>query len=315
MCCIALAILGCEQAGTPPEQSNEALSVVTTTTIVGDTVARVGGDEMELSVLLPVDADPHDYIFRPVDMTKAANADLIFVNGGGLEGQLDRLLSAVTDDERIVSLADGVPLRYFDEAFGHQHEHDASAATCEHGPIDPHVWTDPRNVMLWADTIAEMLAKRLPSQADTFYRRAKAYKEELRELDRWIREQVNRIPEERRVLITDHLSLGYFADRYGFEQIGVLIRSFDSMAQASARNLGELIDVLRQHDVPAIFVGTNVNPTLAEQIARDTGTTLVELQSGALTGPDGPAPDYIAYMRHNVTAMVRHLGEMGQGAE
>ena len=299
--------LGC---GRTAERGDDGpLKVVATTTIVGDIVARVGGDAIAVYSLLPYEADPHDYIFRPADVARAIDADVLFINGAGLEGHLNRLVAQAARDTTIVSLERGIPIRALDPYHGHYHEqgdHTHSEA-CVHGDGDPHYWEDPHNVMIWARTIAEALTAHRPELAGVFDARAEALIAELAGLDEWIREQVALIPPERRKLVTDHLSLGYFADRYGFKQVGVILRSFDSMAQPSAREVGRLIDTLNELDVPALFVG-DANPGLASQIAADTDTAMVVLQHGSLTAPDGAAPDYFAYMRYNVEALVRHLG-------
>lgn len=280
-------------------------TVVATTTIVGDVVARVGGEEIELHVLLPYDVDPHDSIFRPADMVKVANAALVFVNGGGLEGQLDRLLAAAGDVTRIVSLDKGVPTRCL-----HAHGEHAAHHDHDHG-FDPHFWTDPANVMIWTRTITDALTALAPEHEALFEERATAYIAELEELDRWIETRVALVPTAQRKLVTDHLSMGYFADRYGFTQVGVIIQSFDSMAQPAAGEVAALIDRLRAHEVPAIFIGSSINPSLATRIAADTQVKLVVMPSGALTAPDGLAPTYIDYMRHIVNAIVDHLQPAG----
>jgi len=286
------------------------LRVTATTTIVGDMVQRIGGDEIALRVLLPLGADPHGYIFRPADMAAVADADLLFINGGGLEGHLDRLLQAAGSSTESVSLACGISARPLPAA-AREHTHDNGHEHCHthtHGGMDPHFWFDPHNMMIWCNTIAEALSKWMPEHQADFEARAAAVQTELRALDEWIEEQVERIPPERRVLVADHHMLGYFADRYGFEEVGVILPSFDSMAQASARHLGRLTNQLRAQSVPAIFVGMNVNPTLAERVSEDTGTPLVRIHLESLTEPDGTAPDYFAMMRYNVQKMVEYLG-------
>jgi ABC-type Zn uptake system ZnuABC Zn-binding protein ZnuA len=107
--------------------------------------------------------------------------------------------------------------------------------------------------------------------------------------------------------VTDHTAYTYFAAHYGFEQIGAVIPGYSTLAQPSAQDLAQLQDLIRSHGVKAIFVGQAMNPTLAERIAEDTGAKLVFLYSGSLTEPDGEAPTYIAYMRHNVQAIVDAL--------
>lgn len=283
-------------------EEDERPLIVATTTIVGDIVRRVAGDAIRLQVLVPPNADPHDYIFRPADMVAAAEAELVFVNGAGLEGHMDRLIRGVLRPERIVSLAQGIPVRHFEEPDAHAHGDD-----CVHDDIDPHFWTNPRNVMVWSHTIATALSRLSPEEGPAFDARAKELVEDLDTLDSWIEEQLAGIAPEHRLLVTDHHALGYFADRYGFEVAGVVIKSLDSVAQPSARDLAALIDSIRARQVPVIFVGSTVNPQLATQIARDAGVTLVPIYSGALSDAGGEAPDYFSYMRHTVSAIAKHL--------
>ncbi len=285
--------------------THEVARVLATTTIIGDIVSRIAGDAVVLEVLLPYNADPHDYILRPADLATVSNAHLIFINGAGLEGQMESALRRAARQARVVSLDRNITPRFFDEMPSRDHVHSDS---CEHGPMDPHFWTDPNMVMIWADTIAEELSLLIPEAEKDFHRHATKLKKELATLDKWIADQVEIIDETQRLLVTDHLSMGYFSDRYGFKQKGVIIRSFDSMAQPSAREIAQLVDVLRTHDIPAVFVGASVNPRLAERISQDTGKTIAILNSGALTGPDGNAPDYFAYMKSNVEVLVAHLG-------
>lgn len=310
-----MVLTGCGDPTREQVDGDGPLRVAATTTIVGDMVERIGGDAIALRVLLPRGADPHGYIFRPVDMAAVADADLLFINGGGLEGHLERLLQAAGNTTETVSLAHGIDHRLFtdqcDSCHSHHHDHeDAPGHTHQHdrGAIDPHFWFDPHNMMIWCDTIAVALGQWMPAHAAVFQERAAAVQAELRELDEWITEQVARIPPTRRVLVTDHQTFGYFARRYGFEEVGVILPSFDSMAQASARHLGRLTKQLREQAVPAIFIGMNVNPTLAERVSEDTGIPVIRVHLESLTGPDGTAPDYFAMMRYNVQQMVDHLG-------
>lgn len=273
-------------------------NVVATTTIVGDIVRQVAGDDLTTVSLLPPGADPHVFIFRPSDLAMAFHAGLVVVNGGGLEGQLDRLLDGVTQTDRIVRLDVGMPVsEAADHHAEHGHDHE----------LDPHFWTDPNLVMIWVDTLRDALSKAYPEKAEHFVQRAEAYQAKLKELDAWIVEQVARIPKERRMLVADHFVFGHFARRYGFDETGVIIKGFSSLAQPSARDLAELTDQLRTMQAPVIFVSMDVNPQIAEQIARDTGTQIARYYGGSLSGPDGPAPDYLTYMRYNVSLMVHHL--------
>jgi len=272
-----------------------SLRIVCTTTILGDVVGRIAGEENEQTVLLPFNADPHAFEPTPADLVAIARADVVFLNGAGLEAHLEPILK--TSADFIVRLSDDLDLLYLDDV---HHEHD-------HAEPDPHVWFDPTYVMRWTDRIADTLADRDPDHASAYQARAAVYRGELADLDRWIEEQVSRLPHEDRQLVTDHAVLGYFAARYGFEQIGTVFPGLSSLSEPSARGLAALEDAIAAIDLPAIFVGTTVNPSLAEQIAADTDTQIVPLYTGSLSEPGGPADSYLKMMHYDVTAIVEGL--------
>ena len=270
------------------------LRVLATTTIVGDVVSQIGDADIDLTVLLPVNADPHGFEPTPDEIAAISDADLVFINGAGLELGISPFLEMASGP--VVSLSDFIPLRRL-EAGDEEEE----------AWFDPHVWFDPRNVMTWSAVIAKTLGDLDPANRPAYEERAEAYRSKLERLDSWIVEQVGKIPEENRKLVTDHAAFGYFAARYGFEQVGAVFPGFSTLSSPSARELAELEDKIRSFGIPAIFVGTTVNPALAEQIAADTETRVVFLYTGSLSGPDGPAGSYIDLMRYDVEAIVRGL--------
>jgi ABC-type Zn uptake system ZnuABC Zn-binding protein ZnuA len=284
----------------------QPLKVVATTTILGDVAHKVGGQAIDLTVLLPEGGDPHTYQPTPQDLIKVANADLVLINGAGLESFLDRLLENAGKD-KIVSVSEGITLRQLQadhpEA-GAQPGADAGGQTTG---IDPHVWFDPQNVKVWVDNIEREMSARSPANAAIFATKAQAYQAELDALDTWIRDQVASIPPEHRKLVTDHQNLGYFADRYGFEQVGAVIPSFSAAAEPSAEELAALENTIQAQGVPAIFIGTTVSPNLAQRVAADTGAHLVTLYTDALTAPGGEAGSYLDLMRYDVGAIVEAL--------
>ncbi len=284
----------------PTSLASGKLRVVATTTIVGDVVHQIGGENIALTVLLPPGADPHAFEATPQDMARVAEAHLIFANGAGLEAFLDPLLENAGGDATLVDLSQNVPLRVFREKL-------AEGKPETEAPPDPHVWTDPNNVLLWTETIEAALSEADPSNADLYHQNAERYREALQRLDAWIQEEVAQVPPERRKLVTDHLFLGYFADRYGFEQIGAIIPGYTTVSSPSAQELAALEEAIRRYGVPAVFVGTTVNPALAEQVAQDTGVKLVPIYTGSLTGPNGDAPTYLDYMHYDVRAIVEAL--------
>jgi len=293
----------------PPEPAaialgeGERLRVVATTTLVGDVVHAIGGDAIELTLLLPVGADPHTFEPTPQDVAAVADAHVIFVNGAGLEVFLDRLLRNAGGNTALVAVSDGVEWRRLEDG----HEDQAHQAEPGDEEIDPHVWFNPLNVVVWTQNIERALSTLDPANAGGYAANAREYRIALQELDTWIVDQVVRVPQARRKLITDHAMFGYFVDRYGFEQAGAVFPGFSSAAEPSAQDLAALIDTIREYDVPAIFVGTTVNPNLARRMADDTGIQVVLLYTGSLSEAGGPADSYLSLMRHDVSAIVRAL--------
>nr|MDQ3007662.1 metal ABC transporter substrate-binding protein [Chloroflexota bacterium] len=176
----------------------------------------------------------------------------------------------------------------------------------EHG-VDPHLWLDPNNVIVYVENIREALTHFDPDGAALYKSNADAYVAQLKDLDIWINGQVSQIAPKKRLLVTNHEALGYFADRYGFTVIGAIVPSVSSDASASAQQMAELIDQIKASGASALFLDEVENPALAQQIADETGVKVVEdLHLESLTdGP--PATTYIDMMKHNVTQIVEAL--------
>ena len=274
----------------------EKLKTLATTSIVGDVVKQIGGDYVEVRTLLPLGADPHTFEATPQDVVAIADAQVIFANGAGLEEFLNKLLQNAGGSAPVVSISDGIQLRQL-----------AANDPDHHLNGDPHTWFSPVNVMVWTHNIAHALAALVPAQAVEFKARAWDYEEALAKLDTWIKEQVAQVPQEKRKLVTDHETYGYFADRYGFEQIGAVIPSFSTVAQPSAQELAQMEDAVRQHNVKAIFVSNTVNSALSKRVADDMGIKLVTLYHASL-GPAGSGVEsYLDLIRYNTTAIVNAL--------
>ena len=297
------------QATSQPQAADtqSKLAVVATTTIVGDVVAQVGGEFIDLTILLPVGASPHSFEPSPQDIAAVADAGLVFANGAGLEAFLDTLIESAGSADKVVPVSQDVELRSFTADEKDVDEHEDEGEEHDHAGSDPHTWTDPNNVMLWVESIRSALAQADPSHADGYAANAAAYTARLQDLDTWIREQVAQVPAENRKLVTDHTLLGYFADEYGFTQVGALISGYSDLAQPSAQELAQIEDAIHSLSVKAVFVGNTVNPALSERVAQDTGVQLVFFYTGSLSEPDGDAPTYLDYMRYNVSVIVDAL--------
>jgi len=291
-----------------PRDGNQqdALRVVTTTNIVTDVVASIAGEEVQLTGLVPWGADPHTYQPTAGDLRAMVDADVVFINGAGLEQSIYRTLAQVAADVPIISLSQDLTLRRFEGELDEGAEH---AGEDEHGHegYDPHVWFDPQNVRGWVQVVEGALRALDPGHADLYAKNAQTYDQALSDLDLWIEAQVASVPAEQRSIVSDHFSFGYFADRYGFNAVGAVIPAYSTAAEPSAQEMAALSDLIENTRVPAIFVGVGLNPQLAQRLTEDTGIALVPLYTGALSAPNGPASDYLAMMQYDVQAIVTAL--------
>jgi ABC-type Zn uptake system ZnuABC Zn-binding protein ZnuA len=277
--------------------------VVATTSIVGDVVRNVGGEAIDLSVLIPVNVDEHGYEPIPQDAAKIAQASLVFENGAGLEQFIEKLMQNAGDRTHLVSVSDGVTL--LQGALEDEVQPDQTPVAGKKG--DPHVWLDPNNVLIWVQNIEQALSSADPQHAADYKKNADQYRQQLKDLDTWIQQQIEQVPQDRRKLVTDHLIFTYFARRYRFEQVGAVVPGYSTLSSPSAQELAQLEDQVRKLAVPAIFVGNTVNPTLADRVAQDTHTKLAHILTGSLTDQQGAGPTYIEYMKYNVNAIVKAL--------
>ena len=188
-----------------------------------------------------------------------------------------------------------------------EHDEVSPENTQAHIQGDPHVWTDPNNILVWVDHLDAMLSEMNSTQAELYKTNSEQYRAELKALEEWIHVQVDQIPPENRQLVTHHLEFTYFAERYGFTLAGAVIPNYSTTADTSAQELAALEDTIRSLGVQAIFVGNTTNPDLAQRVANDTGVQLVSLLTGSLTEPGGGAETYLEYIRYNVNAIVQAL--------
>ena len=282
----ALVSTGCSSASSSPTADS---TILATTTFLADITRNIAGDRVAVESLLPIGADPHSYQPTPRDVARIADSKLLIINGAEYEHFLETLLDNAGGDREVVEASTGVSPRK-----------DANG-------VDPHMWLDPNNVIIYVENIRKGLTKYDPEGASVYQSNADTYVAELEDLDAWTFEQVVQIPPERKLLITNHESLGYFAERYGFDVAGTVVESFSSGASPSAGQMAGLIDQIKSSGAPAIFLDAADNDTLAKQIADETGVRVVtDLHLESLT--DGaPAATYIDMMKYNVTKIVNAL--------
>jgi ABC-type Zn uptake system ZnuABC Zn-binding protein ZnuA len=279
-------------SGTPSD--GDRVPVVATTTQVGSIAAELGGDAIDLTVLLKPGIEAHDFEITPAAGAAIEEAALILKSGAGLETWLDDAIETIGEADRVQDLSEGVDLR-----------------TASDGEIDPHYWMSAPNAVVMVENARDALVEAVPTASDGIGERAGALIARLEAADGDIRALIDEIPADRRKVVTDHDALGYFIDEYGLEFLGSVFPSLDVSADPSARDIEELVTLIRENDVHAIFSETAVNPQLAEAVAAETGATITDepLYADSLGPPDSGADSLDGMLLHN--ARVLHDGLLG----
>jgi ABC-type Zn uptake system ZnuABC Zn-binding protein ZnuA len=295
---VAAAVLGAGCAAAESGASSGALDVVATTSFLADIAQNVAADRFRVQSLIPLETDPHTFEPAPSDLREVASADLLIVNGGGLEGPLLTTLKNVAGDTTVVDASAGLSTR----------TPQPGEPALETGGTDPHFWLDPTLVKTYVANIAAAFSAADPAGAQTYRANAAAYDEKLDALDAWITRQIAQIPEADRKLVMNHASHGYYADRYGLRVVGTVLPSVTTGETPTARQLADLTAAIRATGVRAIFVEADENPGLARQIAAETGVQVVTgLLDHSVTTADGPAPTYIDMMKYDTKLIVEAL--------
>ena len=429
----------------PVATTSNTLKVVAAESFLADIAANVAGDRATVDSLIPLEMDPHAFEPVPSDVAKIADSPVIIINGGGIEGWLEKVIENTGGEHLIIDASSGLksrearegeeaemsPGEHADQICGSLegklvdetitagdtlekaaalHDEDEKAAPSEdhdhpveivtvklngsddkfsgfikvhveedgdilvtsgkgtvtilnkdgreqeiedtltvdcqglsqaviaelepgiytiqlsdfagestlfsagaaaghhHHESDPHFWLDPVSVIHYVENIRDGLIKADPEGKDTYTKNADAYIGKLKDLDASLREQAQSIPAEKRLIVTNHESFGYFADRYDFTIIGTIIPSVSSGASPSAQQLARLVDHIKATGATAIFLEAGTNPQLAEQVAKETGIKVVtDLYTHSITAPDGKAPTYIDMMKYNMSRVTENL--------
>lgn len=270
----------------PAAAQAEKLPVVASFSIIGDFVREVGGDRVAVTTLVGPDGDAHVYQPTPADARHIAQAKVIFVNGLGFEGWLERLIAAAKGKGVIVTLGKGVAARHGEEG------------------SDPHAWQDVANAKIYVAEIRDALIAADPAGADAYRANAGAYLARLDALDAEIVKTLDAIPRERRRIVSTHDAFGYFSARYGVAFIAP--QGVSTEAEPSARDIAHIIETAKQHKVDAVFLENISDPRLARRIAAETGARVGGvLYSDALSAPGEAGANYIDMMRHNVRELTK----------
>jgi ABC-type Zn uptake system ZnuABC Zn-binding protein ZnuA len=282
---IAPFLFACQPRNLP----QNGIKVMVAENFLADIVQQVAGDRVVVQTLIPLYVDPHSFEPTPRDIVAISESQVLVINGGGIETWLNPVLNNAGGQRLVIEASKGLKSRSTPE-------------------IDPHFWMDPTKTITYVDNIRDGLVKIDPAGAGKYQENADRYIKQLKDLDAWIITQVKQIPPEKRLLVTNHENLGYFADHYGFKVVGTIIPSVSTDSAPSAQEIAKLINQIRTTGSPAVFLEIGANPDLARQIASETNVHVVtNLYTESLTDANGPAPSYIDMLRADVITIVDAL--------
>jgi zinc/manganese transport system substrate-binding protein len=271
-----------------PSFAQDKLKVVATFSLLADFVKNVGGERVDVRALVGPNGDAHVYQPTPADAKTLVDAKVVFVNGLGFEGWMERLIKASGTKAVMVTATKGVKPRKAKDDHGH-----------DHGDADPHAWQSVANAKLYVVNIRDGLSAADPAGKGTYEANAAAYLAKLDALDTEVKAEIAKIPADRRKIITTHDAFGYFAAAYGVSFIAP--QGVSTESEVSAKDVARIITQIKKQKIPAVFLENVTDDRMLKRIGAESGARIGgTLYSDALTDEKGSAPSYIDMMRHNV---------------
>jgi len=265
--------------------------IVATASMMADMTQIIGGAHVEVQCVVPIGGDPHIYEPTPGDAQMIAKADLIVRNGLTFEGWLDELIENSGSDAKVITVTEGIdPIR----------------SLVYQNATDPHAWMDPNNGLIYIRNIKEALIQMDPDNRPAYEENYATYTNKLKQLDQYIMDAIQTIPENKRILITSHDAFQYYGRRYGIRLESVIGASTDAEVQTA--DIVRLTKVIKESGVPALFVESTINPKILEQLAADNRLRIGgKLYSDSIGSKDSPAPSYYDMLKHNTDVIVAAL--------
>ncbi|WP_241622895.1 metal ABC transporter substrate-binding protein [Rosenbergiella australiborealis] len=268
------------------------VQVVASFTVLADITQQIGGNDVTVKSLVAPNGDPHSFEPTANDSRALAMAQVVVVNGLGLEGWMDRLVMASGYRGKITVASSGITTNTMQE--------EGKTVT------DPHAWNSLANGEVYARNIMKALEKADPEHAADYQKRADAYIQKMQQLDQWAIQQYKSIPANRRLVLTSHDAFGYYGKRYGVTFSAPLGLSTES--EASAQQVGDLITQMKKKHIKHYFTENQTDPRLVKQIAVASGATPGgELYPEALSTAEGPAPTYLSAFKYNTEQLLQSM--------
>lgn len=278
------------------------LKVVTSFTIIADMAREIGGEDIEVYNLVPTGTDPHEYEPLPNDIKAATDADVLFYNGlnleGGEKGWFFKMMDSVGQkEENIFSLTENVKPKYIGGEDGRDEE------------INPHAFIDPAVGVKMAETVRDVLVEKHPANSEDIKKRGDEYVQRLQDLDTEFAERISTIPEENRVLVTSERAFQYLNDHYGLKE--AFIWEIDTEENGSPKQIKELVHYIQEHNVPVLFVESNVDTRPMETVSEETGVPIAEkpIYSDEIGNPGDEIDTYVKYLNYNMNLIHDELSK------
>jgi iron/zinc/copper transport system substrate-binding protein len=278
------------------EGDNDKLKIVATYSIIADMTENIVGEKAEVYSMVPIGTDPHMYDPLPKDTSKVSNADLVFYNGLNLEtgkGWFKDLLDVTNKKEVAFAVSDEVTPMFLTEKGKETQE-------------DPHAWLDIQNAIKYVDIITKHVIEKDPDNKDFYLNNQSEYVKKLNELDQYAKEAVEKIPQEKRILVTSEGAFKYFSKAYGFKS--AFIWEINTDSQGTPEQMKNIINIIEENQVPALFLETSVNPKTMETISNETGVPIhskIFTDSLAKKGEEGDT--YLKMIKWNIDKVIEGL--------
>jgi zinc/manganese transport system substrate-binding protein len=277
-------------------QAADKIKAIASFSILGDMVSQVGGDRVDVIALVGPDGDAHVYEPTPADARNLAGANILFTNGLGFEGWMDRLEKSSGFKGKVVVASTGVAPRTMIEEEGGKKE----------TITDPHAWQSLANGKLYVANIRDGLIAVDPEGKATYEANAAKYLDQIAKEETSVKAALAALPKERRKIITSHDAFGYFGAAYGLEVIAP--EGVSTESEASAQDVAKIIRQIKAEKIPAVFMENITDHRLLDQIASETNAKIGgTLYTDALSPPDGPAGTYLDMFRNNIETLTAAL--------
>ncbi len=269
------------------------IKVISTVSIISDIASNIVGETADIETIVPVGGDPHIYEATPRDARLVQSGDIFFINGLTFEGWIEELIANSGSSAPSYIITEGV---------------NAIGSSKYENSYDPHAWMDVTNVFIYAKNIRDAMVKNFPEHAAIYEKEYEKYLAELKTLHAYVQTQINLIPKQQRILVTSHDAFAYYGKQYGIDVEAIL--GISTEAEARSSDVVRVAKVIKDRNVPAIFIESTVNPKMIKRLADDNGVPVGgELYADSLSEPDGEAGTYIGMIKSNTDVIVDALSK------